>query len=136
VYRGWVPSDARVGQSLGSRVNRRLVPRILRRSELYVGALTLIVLAVAWDTGRRPENQVTARVYVGAVRTYEAVLGPRLTPAVQCRFHPTCSQYSIEAVRRFGIRRGLALTARRVLSCRPGVPPGTLDPVPPLNKPR
>jgi putative membrane protein insertion efficiency factor len=116
-------------------VNRRVVRRILRRSETYVSALTLVVLAVTWDTGRRPENQVTARVYVGAVRTYDAVLGPLLTPAVQCRFHPTCSQYSIEAVQRFGIRRGMVLTARRVLSCRPGVPPGTLDPVPALNEP-
>jgi putative membrane protein insertion efficiency factor len=116
-------------------VNQRLVRRILRRSETYVGALTLIVLAVAWDTGRRPEDQVTARVYVGAVRAYEVVLGPLLAPAVQCRYHPTCSQYSLEAVRRFGIRRGLALTARRVLSCRPGVPPGTVDPVPPVNEP-
>jgi hypothetical protein len=114
-------------------VNGRVVRRILRRSETYLGALVLITLAVAWDTEQRPERQVTARLYVGAVRTYEAVLGPVLAPAVQCRFSPTCSQYSIEAVRRFGIRRGLVLTARRVLSCRPGVPPGTSDPVPPLT---
>ncbi|MBE3072322.1 MAG: membrane protein insertion efficiency factor YidD [Acidobacteria bacterium] len=49
---------------------------------------------------------------------------------VQCRYRPTCSEYSVEAVRRFGIRRGLILTARRVLSCRPPVPRGTFDPVP------
>jgi hypothetical protein len=109
--------------------------RLLRRPETYVGALALIVIAVAWDTGRRPENQVTARLYVGTVRAYEAALRPVLAPAVRCRFRPSCSEYSIEAVRRFGIRRGLALTVRRVLSCRPGVPPGTTDPVPPLAKP-
>ncbi|MBE3096418.1 MAG: membrane protein insertion efficiency factor YidD [Planctomycetes bacterium] len=49
---------------------------------------------------------------------------------VQCRYRPTCSEYSIEAVGRFGIRRGLVLTARRVMSCRPPVPRGTFDPVP------
>lgn len=117
-------------------MNGRAVRRILGRAEIYVGALALIVLAVAWDTGRGPESQATAKLYISAVRTYEAVLGPALALAAQCRFRPTCSQYSIEAVRRFGIRRGLVLTAKRVLSCRPGVPPGTPDPVPPLDGPR
>jgi putative membrane protein insertion efficiency factor len=104
--------------------------RLLRRSEVYLGAFALIAIAVAWDTGRRPENQATAWLYIGAVKTYQVALQPVLAPAVRCRFRPTCSEYSIEAVRRFGIRRGLVLTVRRVLSCRPGVPPGTSDPVP------
>ncbi len=112
-----------------------LVRRILRRFEIYLGTLALIAFAVAWDTGQRPERQVTARLYVGVVRAYEAVLGPMLAPAVHCRFRPTCSQYSIEAVQRFGFFRGLVLTARRVVSCRPGVRPGTADPVPPLAGP-
>ena len=111
-------------------MNGRAVRRGLRRPETYVGALALMLLAVAWDAGRSPERQVTARCYVCAVRAYETALGPVLAPAVQCRFQPTCSQYSIEAVRRFGILRGLVLTVRRVLSCRPGVLPGTHDPVP------
>ena len=107
----------------------------MRHPGLYLGALALIVAVVAWDTGRRPSAQVTARVYVGAVRAYQASLGPLMKRAVQCRFRPTCSEYSIEAVRRFGIRRGLALTVRRVLSCGPRVPVGTLDPVPPATGP-
>ena len=107
-----------------------VVRQLLCRSELYIGALALFVAVVAWDTGRRPEAQVTARLYIGAVRAYEAALGPLLAASVTCRFRPTCSEYSVGAVRRFGIRRGLVLTARRVLSCRPGVRPGTYDPVP------
>jgi hypothetical protein len=108
----------------------------LGRPILHGCALALIVLAVAWDTGRRPESQVTATLYIGAVRAYEASLGPVMARAVQCRFRPTCSQYSIEAVRRFGIRKGLVLTVKRVSSCRPSVPAGTYDPVPPLSEPR
>ena len=112
-----------------------MVRQLLRRSALYISALALVVAVVVWDTGRRPQAQVTAKLYIGAVRAYEAALGPLLAASVTCRFRPTCSEYSVEAVRRFGIRQGLVLTARRVLSCRPGVRPGTYDPVPPPATP-
>lgn len=46
-----------------------------------------------------------------------------------CRFHPSCSQYAIEAVQRFGIRRGLWLAVRRLLRCHPWNA-GGVDPVP------
>lgn len=121
---------------LGLEADGRVVRRILRHPGLYVSALVLIVFAVAWDTGRRPGIQVTARLYVGAVRAYQVALGPVLKWAVQCRYRPTCSEYSVEAVQRFGIRRGLVLTIRRVLSCGPRVPPGTYDPVPLAGEPR
>ncbi len=112
----------------------RVARRILGHPGLFLGALGLIVAFVAWDAGRPPQAQVTARLYVGSVRAYRAVLGPVMTRAVQCRYRPTCSEYSIEAVQRFGIGRGLALTVRRVWSCGPRVPPGTLDPVPPATR--
>jgi len=95
----------------------------------------LVVVVVAWDIGRRPERQMMARLYVGGVQVYQGTLGPIVSRFVSCRYRPTCSDYSIQAVRRFGIRRGLVLTVRRVLSCRPPVPPGTLDPVPPAAGP-
>lgn len=46
-----------------------------------------------------------------------------------CRFSPTCSQYTIESVNRFGVARGLMLGTRRVLSCHPFGRSG-FDPVP------
>ncbi len=113
----------------------RVARRILGHPGLYLGTLAVIVALVAWDAGRPPRTQATARLYVGAVRTYKAVLGPVMTRAVQCRYRPSCSDYSIEAVQRFGIGRGLALTVRRVLSCGPRVPPGTFDPVPAATGP-
>ncbi len=111
-------------------MDRRVARQFVRQPGLYVGSLALIVALVAWDTARPPAVQVSGRLYVGAVHTYQAVLGPLMTRAVQCRYRPSCSEYSIEAVERFGIRRGLVLTVRRVLSCGPRVPPGTLDPGP------
>jgi len=104
--------------------------RWLRQPAVYAWALTAVVAAVAWDSGRLPERQATARAYIAGVKAYQAVVGPLMRPFVECRYRPTCSEYSIEAVARFGIRRGLILTAGRVLSCRPSVPRGTLDPVP------
>lgn len=51
-----------------------------------------------------------------------------LLPAT-CRFIPTCSEYGLTAVKRFGFLKGLYLTIRRILRCRPGGGRG-YDPVP------
>jgi len=48
---------------------------------------------------------------------------------VQCRFHPTCSQYMIEAIEKKGIWRGTLLGLKRILKCNP-LFPGGYDPVP------
>jgi len=52
-----------------------------------------------------------------AIRAYQILVRPILPPA--CRFHPTCSDYAIEAVRRRGPVAGLVLAARRILRCHP-----------------
>ncbi len=49
---------------------------------------------------------------------------------VVCNLRPTCSVYSEEAVRRYGIREGLRLTWSRLRACSPDIPPETSDPVP------
>jgi uncharacterized protein len=63
----------------------------------------------------------------GAIRAYQYVLSPLLGPT--CRFYPSCSQYALEAVERFGVLRGSYLAARRLLRCHP-FHPGGFDPVP------
>jgi putative membrane protein insertion efficiency factor len=70
---------------------------------------------------------VLARVLISAIRFYQKGISP-LTPA-SCRFHPTCSQYGLEAVRRHGAARGSWLTLRRLARCHPFCK-GGYDPVP------
>ena len=69
-----------------------------------------------------------ATVLVGAVRVYQWTLRPVI--GANCRFEPSCSHYAIEALRRHGALRGIALSARRVLRCNPWTA-GGYDPVPP-----
>jgi uncharacterized protein len=61
------------------------------------------------------------------LRAYQTVISPLLGP--RCRFHPSCSQYAIEAVQRHGHLRGGWLAIRRVSRCHP-FNPGGFDPVP------
>jgi uncharacterized protein len=59
---------------------------------------------------------VTAAV-TGAIRAYQRVVSPLLAP--RCKYYPSCSEYAVDAFRRFGLLRGFVLTAWRVLRCNP-----------------
>lgn len=64
---------------------------------------------------------------VGLIRTYQYAISPFL--GRNCRFHPSCSEYAIESLGRYGIVKGLGLSLRRVGCCHPWHP-GGYDPVP------
>jgi putative membrane protein insertion efficiency factor len=61
------------------------------------------------------------------LRGYKLFISPLL--GQRCRFHPSCSTYTMEAVERFGALRGGWLGARRIVRCHP-LHPGGYDPVP------
>jgi putative membrane protein insertion efficiency factor len=61
------------------------------------------------------------------IRAYQLLLSPLLGP--RCRFHPSCSQYALDALAAHGTVRGGALTLRRLARCHPWHP-GGYDPVP------
>jgi putative membrane protein insertion efficiency factor len=63
---------------------------------------------------------------------YRRLVSPVLPPA--CRYHPSCSQYAVDAVTLHGPVRGVWLSARRLLRCHPWAPGGP-DPVPPRQRP-
>jgi putative membrane protein insertion efficiency factor len=68
-----------------------------------------------------------ARVVVFLIGVYRRAISPVLPR--RCRFEPTCSAYTIEAVREHGALRGLGLGLRRIIRCHP-FNPGGVDPVP------
>jgi conserved hypothetical protein YidD len=69
----------------------------------------------------------SARVATAVLDFYKRAISPWLPPA--CRFEPTCSIYAREAIERYGLARGLAFAAQRLLRCHP-FHSGGFDPVP------
>jgi putative membrane protein insertion efficiency factor len=70
---------------------------------------------------------VLSRAMIAAIRFYRKGISP-LKPPV-CRFTPTCSQYGLEAIERYGAARGSWLLVRRLARCQPFCK-GGYDPVP------
>jgi len=63
---------------------------------------------------------------LAALRGYKRHVSPLLPPA--CRYTPTCSEYAVEAVERYGVLKGTVLALKRLLSCNP-FSRGGYDPV-------
>ena len=60
------------------------------------------------------------------IRGYRALVSPLLGP--RCKYHPSCSQYALDALREYGLARGVVLAGWRLLRCNPWSH-GGLDPV-------
>ncbi len=70
------------------------------------------------------------KLFIILIRIYQHTLAVVL--GGQCRFHPSCSEYGIEAIRLHGAGYGFWLVLKRILKCHPWHP-GGLDPVPGIN---
>ena len=67
-------------------------------------------------------------VLLGLIRFYRKYISPGRPPS--CRFIPTCSQYAVEAIEKYGAWKGGALALRRFLRCHPFHKGDVYDPVP------
>ena len=81
------------------------------------------LLEGAW----RVINALLKNALILLILFYKRAISPLLPPS--CRFVPTCSQYALEAVRRYGPFKGGRMAIRRLLKCHP-FNPGGYDPVP------
>jgi len=88
----------------------------VRRHKIFVLALVLSG-AVAADSLRPASRQLTARAYIGFVHLYQKDASPFLSRWVHCRLRPTCSEYSVQAVRTHGFVEGVFLTVGRLFLC-------------------
>lgn len=77
---------------------------------------------------RNPLSRAVSGALQGLVRLYRLLLSPWV--GRQCRFHPTCSAYALEALERHGPVKGGFLTVSRVCACHPWSRRQGLDPVP------
>jgi uncharacterized protein len=71
-------------------------------------------------------RQGLRRLAVLPIRAYQRIVSPFLAP--RCRYYPSCSDYAVQAIGRFGILRGLVLAGWRLLRCNPWSR-GGFDPV-------
>ncbi|GAB1309442.1 membrane protein insertion efficiency factor YidD [Urechidicola sp. KH5] len=72
-------------------------------------------------------TKILALPFIGLVRFYQYAISP-YTPAA-CRYRPTCSSYTIEALKVHGVFKGSWLAIKRIISCHPWSK-GGYDPVP------
>ena len=56
-------------------------------------------------------------VLIAPIRVYQRVVSPMFPR--RCKYHPTCSQYAVDAIREFGVARGVVLASWRLLRCNP-----------------
>lgn len=74
---------------------------------------------------RKKENM--KRVLIFIIRGYQKFISPMLPK--NCRYYPTCSQYFIQALERYGVLKGTFLGIKRILKCNP-LFKGGYDPLP------
>lgn len=66
-------------------------------------------------------------ITIAMIKVYQWVISPILGP--RCRFNPTCSHYTLEAIKHYGALKGIHLGCKRIIKCHP-LNPGGYDPVP------
>ncbi|HEX5351802.1 MAG TPA: membrane protein insertion efficiency factor YidD [Trichococcus sp.] len=67
------------------------------------------------------------KIFIGLIRGYQKVISPLFPPS--CRYYPTCSNYSVQAIQKHGAIKGSIMGISRILRCHPFVK-GGYDPVP------
>ena len=60
---------------------------------------------------------IFTQILIKFIKIYKYLISPLISPS--CRYLPTCSDYSIEALKTYGFSKGLMLSFKRILSCHP-----------------
>ena len=112
-----------------------LRPAVARRRRIILIAWAVLGIAALCDWTRPPNKQVSVAVYnTIVIKGYRLIFQAPGKYIVRCRFKPTCSVYSEQAMLAHGFPKGVWLTTSRLFRCMPWVPYGTEDPVPERRK--
>ena len=60
---------------------------------------------------------ILTQILIGLIKGYKLIISPYLGPS--CRYLPTCSEYSIETLKTYGLLKGTFISLKRILSCHP-----------------
>lgn len=75
------------------------------------------------------ENNIICRMFIFFIRFYQNGISIIL-PYNQCKFYPSCSEYSIEAIKKYGTLLGMWISIKRMMKCHPYSKSGGFDQVP------
>ena len=75
---------------------------------------------------------ILTQILIGLIKGYKLIISPYLGPS--CRYLPTCSEYSIEALKTYGLLKGTFISLKRILSCHPITFLGGGEGFDPVNK--
>ncbi len=77
---------------------------------------------IQWNTVtllfNKKVKKVILKILIFIIKTYQLLLSPLLGPS-KCRYTPTCSEYAMEALKKYGILKGLWLSFKRIIRCAP-----------------
>lgn len=79
------------------------------------------------ESDGKKRTNVPCRILQGAIRFYQRSISPLFPPT--CRYYPTCSEYAVIALQKYGVIKGGWLATKRICRCHP-FHPGGYDPVP------
>ena len=71
--------------------------------------------------------KIITNILIGIIKVYKMVISPYLAPS--CRYLPTCSEYTNETLKTYGLIKGLFKATKRILSCHPFSKKNGFDPV-------
>ena len=85
--------------------------------KFYIWAI--IVVLLIFDLSQMPQNQVTAKILLFAIRQYQTFISPHIGGFVKCKFQPTCSHYAYTSIKWYGAFWGSIKAINRLMRCTP-----------------
>ncbi|MBD1156687.1 membrane protein insertion efficiency factor YidD [Pelagibacterales bacterium SAG-MED20] len=71
--------------------------------------------------------KIIANILISLIKFYKMVISPYMAPS--CRYSPTCSDYTIDCLKTYGLIKGIFKATKRILSCHPFSKRDSFDPV-------